>query len=47
MAGYLRQPRPIFVEFQNRMRGSSDLIIDGTLSIIEILRAEIDSRLVG
>jgi len=50
MAGYLRQARPIYEFGQSEMRSCSDLVVDGTLSIddiVEIVRAEIEALLSG
>ena len=47
LSGYLAQARPIYEEFQERMRASSDLIVDGTLSIdaiAERIRCEVEAR---
>ncbi len=46
-SGYLAQARPIYEEFQERMRASSDMIVDGILSIdaiVETIRSEIAAR---
>ena len=47
LSGYLAQARPIYEEFQEQMRASSDMIVDGTLSIdaiVETIRREIEAR---
>ena len=47
LSGYLAQARPIYEEFQERMRDTSDVIVDGTLSIdatVENIRSEIEAR---
>ena len=47
LSGYLAQARPIYEEFQERMRATSDLIVDGTFSIDEIvekIRLEVKAR---
>ena len=45
LVSYLGHARAICVEFQTRIHNSSDLIIDGNLSIdeiVEMIRAEIE-----
>ena len=47
LSGYLAQARPLYEEFQERMRASSDVIVDGTLSIddvVEKIRLEAEAR---
>ena len=47
LSGYLAQARPIYEEFQERMRATSDVIVDGTLSIddvVELIRLETEAR---
>ena len=47
LSGYLAQARPIYEEFQERMRATSDVIVDGTLSIDDIvvkIRFEVEAR---
>ena len=47
LSGYLAQARPLYEEFQGRMRASSDVIVDGTLSIddvVEKIRFEAEAR---
>ena len=47
LSGYLAQARPIFEEFQERLRATSDVIVDGTLSIddiVEKIRFEVEAR---
>ena len=47
LSGYLAQARPLYEEFQGRMRASSDVIVDGTLSIddiVEKIRFEVEAR---
>ncbi len=47
LSGYLAEARPIYEEFRERMRASSDMIVDGTLSIdaiVETIRSEIVAR---
>ena len=47
LSGYHAGARPFYEEFQERMRASSDAIIDGTLSIddiVEKIRYEIEAR---
>ena len=47
LSGYHARARPFYEEFQDRMRASSDVIIDGTLSIddiVEKIRYEIEAR---
>ena len=38
LSGYLAQARPLYEEFQERMRASSDVIVDGTLDIDDIVK---------
>ncbi len=48
MTVYLDNARPIYEEFQDQIRRSSDLIVDGILGIdeiVETIRVEIESRL--
>lgn len=50
MTGYLTHARPIYENHQDQMRHTSDLIIDGNLSvddIVDIIGTEIASRLAG
>ena len=47
LSGYLSRARPLYEEFQGRMRASSDVIVDGTLSIddvVEKIRFEAEAR---
>ena len=47
LSGYLSRARPLYEEFQERMRASSDVIVDGTLSIddvVEKIRFEAEAR---
>ncbi len=47
LSGYLAQARPIYEEFQERMRATSDVIVDGTLSIddvVEKILFEVEAR---
>ena len=47
LSGYHARARPFYEEFQERMRASSDVIVDGTLSIdniVEKIRYEIEAR---
>ena len=47
LTGYLTEVRPIYEEFQERMRDTSDMIVEGTLSIDAIvakIRSEIEAR---
>ena len=47
LSGYLAHSRPLYEEFQGRMRASSDVIVDGTLSIddvVEKIRFEAEAR---
>ncbi len=47
LSGYPVSARPLYQEFQARMRDSSDLYVDGTLSIdtiVEKIRREIEAR---
>ena len=47
LSGYLDRARPLYEEFQERMRASSDLILDGTLGIddiVEKIRLEAEAR---
>ena len=37
LSGYEHLLRPIYMHFQERMRGGSDLIVDGTLSIEQVV----------
>ena len=47
LSGYLDRARPLYREFQVRMRTNSDMIVDGTLSIddiVEKIRLEAEAR---
>ena len=47
LSGYHARARPFYEEFQERMRTTSDVIIDGTLSIDDVaekIRAETETR---
>ena len=47
LRGYLTHGRPLYESFQERMRSTTDVIVDGTLSIDEIvkkIRSEIETR---
>lgn len=47
LSGYLAEARPLYEEFQKRMRDTSDVIVVGTLSIdaiVEEIRSEIQAR---
>lgn len=47
LSGYHARARPFYEEYQERMRASSDVIVDGTLSIddiVEKIRYEIEAR---
>ena len=50
LSGYEARARPIYEHFQERMRTGSDLIVDGTLSIdqvVERISCEMESRWAG
>ena len=47
LAGYEARARPIYEQFQERMRADADLIVEGTLGIdlvVERMRSEVESR---
>ena len=47
LSGYLARARPLYEEFRERIRGTCDFIVDGTLSIddiVEKIRSEIEAR---
>ena len=44
LSGYLARARPLYEEFQGRMRASSDVIVDGTLSIDDMSSRRYVSR---
>lgn len=47
LSGYESRARPIYEQFQQRMRAEADLIIDGTLAvdlIVDRIRSEVESR---
>ena len=50
LSGYEARARPIYEQFQERMRAEADLIVDGTLAvelIVDRIRSEVESRFTG